>query len=173
MPQLTLVGAEFLEPVQRHAAERDARDSAGQGENHTLDQQLADDGAAIAAECHAGRDLTRARAGTRQQESRDVDAADHEDHQHRAPGEQQLLARVARNAFLQGRDALFEILHFARESRVVAQRGAERAQLIIGSGPGDAGRQAGDHLIVRASAFAVARRAQGRPNVHRRGGAET
>ena len=81
-------------------------------------------------------------------------------------------ANALRRPGLQRDDALLEVLHLAREGRVGVQRLAERSQLLARLRPTHARLQARDHFVVGSAALTLPAGAQGRPDVHRRGGAE-
>ena len=88
------------------AQRRDAQscDAAGGGEHQAFGQHLADQAAALGAECGAQADLALARRASRQQQVGNVDAGDEHDQRDRADQREQRRAQLADQLFPQRED---------------------------------------------------------------------
>ena len=150
--------------VENQPAEPKAEKSAGQGQHGTLDQQLPNHRWAAAAEGHARRNLPRAHAGPREQETGDVDARDQQHETDRSPQHQERLTHIGRLLLLLRQQRTDD----GGVGRGLSFRGlgAKLRDLRIGLRPRHARADARQHLIVAAAAFAASGRPKRRPQIH-------
>ena len=105
IPDREYVGAQPDQRGQHGPAHDNPESASSEGEQTAFNQQLPDHRPPAAAERHPGRDLPRARPGSREEQPRDIDASDQEHQADRAPQHQERTPDFGGGALLQRQTA--------------------------------------------------------------------